>query len=102
MIWGGPSWLAQSVCLAVFLVSSRHLILCWCCEGSPLLVVAGMKLNFFELREATYHFYQALSQCLGPDFQPLLKTVMTFALVNTSLWLLKPPPRSRSSCGLAV
>lgn len=44
--------------------------------------VAGMELDFFELREATYHFFGGLAEAYENDFTPLLPTVMSFLLAT--------------------
>lgn len=51
-------------------------------QGFLPLAIKGMNLDDFELRESTYNFFASIARLLGADFQPLMKTVLTFALAS--------------------
>lgn len=46
------------------------------------LVIEGMQLDHFQLREATHEFFRSLCVMLGPDFAPLLSTVVPLLLAS--------------------
>jgi HEAT repeat protein len=46
------------------------------------LVMEGMELNYFELREASYTFFGKLAESLGDDYSPFIQPTMSFILAT--------------------
>lgn len=49
-------------------------------QDSMKMAIDGMNLEYYQLREHTFNFFELLAQAYGKKLNPLLKTIMTFVL----------------------